>query len=166
MKIRIANLSAALDDERPIDELVAEHLKIPAEKILSVEIVRRAVDARRFRGAPIKFNYVVDVEIRGKVRGKNFRPVPDKSSEIFTPVNRVPEKNPIVVGFGAHAFKYFLILPMNGGNLPHGRRFLNKHSVRIKPLKAVLEAHVAAIIVLDRQLYLHEISFKLAFQMV
>ena len=39
MKIRIANLSAALNDERPIKELVAEHLKIPVEKILSAQIV-------------------------------------------------------------------------------------------------------------------------------
>ena len=78
MKIRIANLTAALDDERPLAELVAEHLKLSIEKILSVKIIRRAVDARRFRGAPIKFNYVVDVEIRGKVRGKNFTPAPDE----------------------------------------------------------------------------------------
>ena len=100
MKIRIANLSAALNDERPIKELVAEHLKIPVEKILSAQIVRRAVDARRFHGAPIKFNYVVDVEIRGKIHGKNFRPVPEKSAETFAKVERVPEKNPIVIGFG------------------------------------------------------------------
>ncbi|MBR1647917.1 MAG: FAD-dependent oxidoreductase [Selenomonadaceae bacterium] len=100
MKIRITNLSATLDDERPINELLAEHLKISVEKILSAQIVRRAVDARHFRGAPIKFNYVVDVEIRGKIRGKNFQPVPDKPKEIFAQVAHVPEKNPVVIGFG------------------------------------------------------------------
>ena len=101
MKIRIANLTAALDDDRPLEILVAERLKVPVEKILSAQIVRRAVDARRFRGAPIRFNYVVDAEIRGKVRDKNIRPVPDKVTEIFATVARVPERNPIVVGFGA-----------------------------------------------------------------
>ncbi len=101
MKIRIANLTAALDDERPLAELVAERLKVPVEKILSAQIVRHAVDARRFRGAPVKFVYVVDAEIRGKVRDKSVRPVPDKITETFATVERVPEHNPIVVGFGA-----------------------------------------------------------------
>ena len=100
MKFRITNLSATLDDERSLAVIVAEYLNVPVEKIISAQVVRRAVDARRFRGAPIKFNYVVDVEVRGKIRGKNFQPVPDKVTEIFTPIERVPEKNPLVVGFG------------------------------------------------------------------
>ena len=114
MKIRIANLSAALDDDRPLEILVAEHLKLPVEKILSVEIIRRAVDARRFRGAPIKFNYIVDVEIRGKVRGKNFQPVPDKPAEVFAHVTRQPERNPIVIGFGPAGMFAALTLTRSG----------------------------------------------------
>ena len=114
MKIRIANLSAALDDDRPLEILVAEHLKLPVEKILSAQIVRRAVDARRFRGAPIKFNYIVDVEIRGKVRGKNFQPVPDKPAEVFAHVTRQPERNPIVIGFGPAGMFAALTLTRSG----------------------------------------------------
>ena len=41
MKIRITNLSATLNDERPIKELVAEHLRIvipSQETLLSHEI--------------------------------------------------------------------------------------------------------------------------------
>ena len=114
MKIRITNLSVTLTDDRPIKELVAEHLKLPVEKILSARIVRRAVDARRFRGAPIKFNYVVDAEIRGKIRGKNFQSVPEKLAEIFAHVTRQPEKNPVVVGFGPAGMFAALTLARSG----------------------------------------------------
>ena len=114
MKIRIANLTVALDDDRPLEEIVAERLKVPVKKILSVHIVRRAVDARRFRGAPVKFVYVVDAEIRGKIRDKSVRPVPEEVTEIFTAVERVPERNPIVVGFGPAGMFAALTLARSG----------------------------------------------------
>ena len=101
MKIRIANLSVTLDDERPIEELVAEYLKVSRQKILSVKIIRRAVDARRFRGAPIKFNFVVDVDVRGKVKSGQWSVRSEKFSQHTRPTNRYTlSTNPIVVGFG------------------------------------------------------------------
>ena len=100
MKIRIANLFVALDDERSIEELVAEHLKIPRAKILSVKIIRRAVDARRFRGAPIKFNYVVDVDVRGKVKSGQWSVVSSQKNFLLPTFHYTLIANPIVVGFG------------------------------------------------------------------
>lgn len=102
MKIRITNLAVELDDNRALEEITASRLKLSAEKIRSVKIVRKAVDARRYHGAGIKFNFIVDVEISGKVKlGGGITEIP---AENISPRVEVPksfaQKNPIVVGFG------------------------------------------------------------------
>ncbi len=123
MKIRIANLAVELKDERTLEEIVAEKLKINREKISSVEIVRKAVDARRYRGSGIKFNYILNVEISGKIkigRGGNIREISDTPEEnIFKPV-KLPEKfknsPPVVVGFGPAGMFAALTLAKAGLN--------------------------------------------------
>lgn len=104
MKIRIKNLGVDLNDERNFFEIAAAYLKIDAKKIRNVKIIRKAVDARRYRGAGIKFNYILDVEIDGKInlaRDKNLEKVP--ASNIFV-VEKLPRNlkynRPVVVGFG------------------------------------------------------------------
>ena len=102
MKVRITNLAADLNDNRALEEIVASRLKIDVKKIRSVELVRKAVDARRYHGAGIKFSYIVDVEISGKVKlGGGVAEIP---AENISPRVEVPksfaQKNPIVVGFG------------------------------------------------------------------
>ena len=112
MKIRITNLSVTLDDERPLEELIAERLKVSPKKIHSVKIIRQAVDARRFHGAPIKFNYIVEVEVEGKFslpHDKNIKKVErlkggeveSRSSNHFSPFHLFTfSPRQIVVGFG------------------------------------------------------------------
>ena len=75
MKIRITNLSVELDDERNFHEIISSRLKISQKKIISIKIIRKAVDARRYKNSKIKFNFVVDVEIDGNFifRDKIFR---------------------------------------------------------------------------------------------
>ncbi len=100
MKIRITNLSAELNDERALAEIVASRLKIDSKKIRGVKIIRQAVDARRYLGAAIKFNYIVDVEIAGKIKlGGGITEIPAR--KIQAPLPKIFKSiKPIVVGFG------------------------------------------------------------------
>ena len=104
MKIKITNLSAELSDNRSLEELVCERLKIPAKKIHGVKIIRKAVDARRYKGAAIKFNYIVEVETEkiSLPRDKNISKVENKSDKQPSVINRsaLTTKSPVVVGFG------------------------------------------------------------------
>ena len=53
--IRIKNLQVAFDDERPLRTLAAKRLQLPPQAVAEVVIVRKAVDARRYHGAPVQF---------------------------------------------------------------------------------------------------------------
>ena len=59
--IRISELRMAPGDARPLMAVAAERLDLPPEAIQSVGLVRQALDARRYRGAPIAFSCVLDV---------------------------------------------------------------------------------------------------------
>lgn len=127
LKIRIANLTAELNDDRTPEELVAARLKIDAKKISSLRIVRLATDARRYKGAGIKFNFVVEVELAG-----NFKIPRDSNIKIFREVEssehaedffrraKLPEKfkssQPVVVGFGPAGMFAALTLASAGLN--------------------------------------------------
>ena len=63
--IRIANFNVNFDDARELKVLVAERLGVAADMVSLVKVVRKAVDARRFHGAPIRFVYMLEVAVRG-----------------------------------------------------------------------------------------------------
>ena len=108
--LRIRNMQVPLAEEAALPVLVAKRLGLPPQAVLGVVIVRKAIDARRYRGAPIQFTYMLDVEIapahEKKLRGKLKK---DKNLEIIAPQPRT-ERNfsapgqgelpPVVVGFG------------------------------------------------------------------
>lgn len=106
MTIKITNLTAELNDNRSLEELVAERLKISVKKIRGVKIIRKAIDARRFRGAGIKFNYIVEVETEkiSLPRDKNIKKVDSEKWQVESIL--IPQssllipKYPAVVGFG------------------------------------------------------------------
>lgn len=104
MKIRIKNLSVDLNDERNLSEVAAAYLKIDAKKIRALKIIRQAIDARRYHGAGIKFNYILEVEFDGKInlaRDKNLGKVsPEKTFERVKISRTLKDIRPIVVGFG------------------------------------------------------------------
>ena len=92
----IKNLAVNLSDDRSLIEIAAKHLNIAAKKIARVNILRKAIDARRRHGSEIKLIYNLDVELIG-----------DKSNEarynkIINSKLSIPhyELKPIVVGFG------------------------------------------------------------------
>lgn len=106
MTIKITNLTAELNDNRSLEELVAERLKISVKKIRGVKIIRKAIDARRFRGAGIKFNYIVEVETEkiSLPRDKNIKKVDSEKWQVESIL--IPQssllipKYPTVIGFG------------------------------------------------------------------
>ena len=124
MTIKITNLPAELADNRSLAEIVADRLKISAKKIRGVKIIRKAVDARRFHGAGIKFNYIVEVELEGKInlpRDKNINKVERWKGgkvESFSIPNSsllIPNSNsPVVVGFGPAGMFAALTLAVAG----------------------------------------------------
>lgn len=121
--IRIQNFSVKFDDEQPLEALAAKRLVVPPEVIRAVHIVRRGIDARHFHGAPIKFNYILDVEINGNEKNILSRWKKDKAIDIAPQVqkekiNVVPktadESVPVVVGFGPAGMFAALTLARHG----------------------------------------------------
>ena len=101
MRIRINNLTAALDDSSTLEQLVACRLSIAVGKIRSVELIRKAIDARRRNGAPILFNYIVEVELADGVRYNKKETVPARkeSAPNFIAARHL-DRRPLVIGFG------------------------------------------------------------------
>ena len=107
--IRIRNFQVAFDDESNLKELAARRLKLPPQAVLGVVIVRKAVDARRYRGAPVQFVYMLDVTVTEPEKKVLQRLKRDKNVELIKPeLTTAPalrtysggEKRPVVVGFG------------------------------------------------------------------
>ena len=106
--LRIEKFGVTFDDETPLEELVERHLSIPAGSVVRLEIVKKAMDARRYRGAPIQFVYTLDAEIRGAERRvlarhcRGVSPAPgDGEAPCFRARSRGDgERRPVVVGFG------------------------------------------------------------------
>lgn len=59
--IRIRNMQVPFYEETDLKELAARRLKLPPQAVSGVVILRQAVDARRYHGAPIQFVYMLDV---------------------------------------------------------------------------------------------------------
>mgnify|MGYP002625378400 CR=1 FL=1 len=123
--IRIKNLQVAFADDRPLQTLAAKRLQLPPQAVAEVVIVRKAVDARRYHGAPVQFVYMLDVAVNmpeKKVLQKLRR---DKNIEAIALKKPVPanlrsrqesELRPVVVGFGPAGMFAALTLARAGWN--------------------------------------------------
>lgn len=119
--IRIKNFNVVFNDETPLNVLVANRLKLPLQHIAEVVIVRKGIDARRYKGMPIHFVYILDVSVNvaeKKVIAKLHR---DKNVEIIahdkiTPFSPVKGKQsrPSIVGFGPAGMFAALTLAKQG----------------------------------------------------
>ena len=106
--IRIKNVAVPVDDATELNILAAKRLKLPPQDIKKVTIVRRAIDARRYHGAPIQFVYILDVKIAASEKKVLQKLKKDKNIELVEPVKPLNlnfaaysgEKRPLVVGFG------------------------------------------------------------------
>ncbi len=99
MEVRI-NLAVELEDERALEEIIAARLKIDVKRIRGIKIIRKAVDARRYRGAGIKFNYIVDVDIAGKVALRDGVMKVPAAEEEHQHYSLAPNPYPLIIGFG------------------------------------------------------------------
>jgi uncharacterized FAD-dependent dehydrogenase len=120
--IRIRNMAVPFDSSSSLSELAAKRLRMPVEKVLQVKVVRKAVDARHYHGAPIQFVYVLDVAASGaaKIVSHLSR---DKNVSLYQPVPAVAilhrqraqdELRPVVVGFGPSGMFAGLVLARAG----------------------------------------------------
>lgn len=107
--IRIRNFQVPFTDATCLEELAARRLKLPPQAVLAVVIVRKAVDARRYHGAPVQFVYVLDVAVAEPEKKVLQRLKRDKNVEVVkneaapAPALRQftgRELRPVVVGFG------------------------------------------------------------------
>ena len=91
--IRIKNFNVPFNDVSPIDVLVAKRLKLPPQAISEVVIVRKGIDARRYKGAPINFVYILNVKVNlaekkvlAKLRhDKNVEIISAEKTEVIKP---------------------------------------------------------------------------------
>jgi uncharacterized protein len=68
--IRIRNLAVPFTETASLKDLAAKRLMLPPQQLDEVVIVRKAVDARRYHGAPINFVYMLDVKLDKKLEKK------------------------------------------------------------------------------------------------
>ena len=121
--IRIANFNVNFDDTRELAVLAAERLGVMPEAVSQVKVVRKAVDARRFHGAPIRFVYMLDVALKGsekkllsrwkKDRNVSKAPEAGEPAERFSPIGRL-DLPPVVAGFGPAGMFAALTLARHG----------------------------------------------------
>lgn len=108
--IRIKSCFVPLTDERSLEEIAAERLGVSSDAVLEVQIVRKALDARRYHGAPLAFIYTLDAAVRGNEKKILARMRQDRQITLaeeekplsfarFVPPLR-SDPPPVVVGFG------------------------------------------------------------------
>ena len=138
--IRIQNLNVSFADETSLLDLAAKRLELPAHAISKVVIVRKAVDARRYKGAPVRFVYILDVAVTGNEkkllqrfkRDKQIALAPEKLPEEakIAPAGVFKEKPPVVAGFGPAGMFAALTLARHGWKpvvLERGRDVDRRH---------------------------------------
>ena len=121
--IRIRNLVVPFTETASLEDLAAKRLRLPPQQIAGVVIVRKAVDARRYHGAPINFVYMLDVKLDKKLekkvlqklrRDRNVEGISSEAPKAVPLPNFHLEKRPVVVGFGPAGMFAALTLARHG----------------------------------------------------
>lgn len=120
--LRIRNLSVPLEDETPLHALAAKRLKLPPQAVLEVVVARKAVDARRYRNAPLSFVYTLDValavsekKVLAKLRGdKGVATIPQAETVEMAYGTEPLVERPVVVGLGPAGLFAALTLAEHG----------------------------------------------------
>ena len=108
--LRVSNFQVSIEDETPLAHLAAGRLGLPPQAVEDVIVVRKAVDARRYRGAPIRFVYVLDLVLNVPEKQVLNRWKKDRNISSVRPAAAEPllkrktppaaEQRPVVIGFG------------------------------------------------------------------
>ena len=117
--IRIRDIS--LPPRHNVSQLsfeAAQLLRVSNSTIRKVKIVRRSIDARK--KPDVKYNYTIDVQVNGNEekilrnsRCKKASIAPWTSYKV-KPLKTVPDKRPVVIGFGPAGMFAALVLAMAG----------------------------------------------------
>ena len=118
--LRLTQLQLPIEHgEGDIERAVAARLHIAAADLLSLQIVRRGVDARK-RGA-IRFVYTLDLELRDEASvqrrcadAAQLRPAPDTRYHFVARAPAPPGLRPVVVGSGPCGYFAALVLAQMG----------------------------------------------------
>ena len=114
--LKISNFRVPLTEDKSLEQLAAKRLKLAAEAVRQVAIVRRAVDARRKNN--INFVYTLEVEVAippgqvlARLKGdKDVVLVNQVAPETITQGNKPLVNRPVVVGAGpAGLFAAYLL---------------------------------------------------------
>ncbi len=121
--IRLRNLFVPLEEEAPLAELAARRLRLPPSAVREARVVRKALDARRYRGAPLGFVYVVDLRVADEkgtlARWRRDRqidaaPAPEPSVWEMAAAGRGGGPRPVIAGFGPAGMFAALLLARAG----------------------------------------------------
>lgn len=120
--LRIQNLSVPFDDETPLHALAAKRLKLPPQAVLEVVVVRKAVDARRYRNAPLSFVYTLDAALAmpeqkalARLRGDRQVAMAPQPEAVEVAYGAEPlAARPVVVGLGPAGLLAALLLAEHG----------------------------------------------------
>lgn len=121
--IRIKNFNVVFNDQSPMNDLVAKRLKLPPQQIAEVVIVRKGIDARRYKGAPIYFVYILDVKLNIPEQKVLQKLKKDKNIELVNPkkenalvLKKSNKTRPVIIGFGPAGMFAALTLAKKGYN--------------------------------------------------
>jgi uncharacterized protein len=119
LPIELAGTLKHQDDQ--IKAAILKRLDIPESDLISFEIFKRGVDARKSHAILYVYNLDVEVKNEAKILGKfkndsHIKPAPDTSYHFVANNARSSKLRPIVVGFGPAGIFAALILAQSGFN--------------------------------------------------
>jgi uncharacterized protein len=119
LPIELADTLIHQDDQ--IKAALLKRLEIPESDLISFEIFKRGVDARKSHAILYVYNLDVEVKNEAKILAKfkkdpHIKPAPDTSYHFVAKSENAPKLRPIVVGFGPAGIFAALILAQSGFN--------------------------------------------------
>ncbi len=109
--LRLENIKIFEDIvEEDVIKRACEKYNIDIKKVKKAVIYKKSIDARNKNN--IFYNYTVDVDYSGKVKGAKF--VPEEKYELNIDVKRISTARPVIIGAGPAGLFCALVLAQNG----------------------------------------------------
>ncbi|WP_182188276.1 NAD(P)/FAD-dependent oxidoreductase [Pectinatus frisingensis] len=107
--ICLTNLNVAIGDVLSLESAAAKRLKISSDSIKKISIARKTLDARRYKNAPIRYVYTLNITLENSLekkllhrffKDKNVNQVVEVPLKVSRPIVDKAAVQPLVVGFG------------------------------------------------------------------
>ena len=120
LTLRLANFRVSIDEERSLETLVSVRLRIGQQQLKKVQVVRKALDARREEN--IAFVYTLEAELPDAGEKWASTWLADKNMSVVEPMpvpilehgSRLLSERPVVIGFGPAGMFAALTLARHG----------------------------------------------------